>query len=68
MKESKVMKELRKIKREISKELYGKSWEEIDKIFKEDKRKWDEEMQKLRENKARQGLPATPSTEERILN
>ena len=50
-KTSKVMKELWKIKRESSKELYGKSWEEIDKILKEDKRKWDEDMQKLRENK-----------------
>lgn len=36
------MKELWEIKKQISKELYGKSWEEVDKFFKEASRKFRE--------------------------
>jgi hypothetical protein len=33
------MKELRKIKKELSKELYGKSWEELQKWMQEEKKR-----------------------------
>ncbi|MEQ8190482.1 MAG: hypothetical protein ABRQ39_21125 [Candidatus Eremiobacterota bacterium] len=51
---SKVMKELWEIKKEISAELYGKSWEEIDLYFKEVKKRFDEDMRNLREIKDKQ--------------
>ena len=53
---SKVMKELWKIKKEISAELYGKSWEEIDLYFKEVKKRFDEDMRNLREIKDKQEI------------
>jgi len=51
---SKVMKELWKIKQEISEELYGKSWEEVDLYFKEVKKRFNEDMRNLREIKEKQ--------------
>jgi len=49
------MKELWTIKKEISKELYGKSWEEIDRFFKEASRKFKEKNK----NAVNEKLPGT---------
>lgn len=51
----KTMKELWAIKKEISKELYGKSWEEIDRFFKEASRKFKEK----KKNVVNEKLPDT---------
>lgn len=44
---SKVMKELWKIKRELSKEIHGKTYEELKQWLSDETREWNEDMKKI---------------------
>ena len=51
MKEDKTMKELRKIKRELSKKTIKMTWPEMKEWLEEGKKKWDEDIRKLKNSK-----------------
>ena len=51
---SKSMKELWKIKKQINKEISGKSWEEIDQYFKETSERFYEDMRTVELQKVRE--------------
>ena len=46
-KASKVMKELWKVKRELSKEIHGKTYEELKQWLADETREWNEDMKKI---------------------
>ena len=53
---SKSMKELWKIKRELSKETIKMTWPEMKAWLDEGKKKWDEDMKRLREGKEKEAV------------